>query len=886
MLPPEKWARVTQIFESALETEPQHRDQFVEEACAGDEELRREVDSLLEAHEEAGDFIESPPAEAFQVAQGLGTGPSYERLGPYRLLERVGSGGMGAVYRAERDDEEFRKQVAIKIVSRGLNTEFILRRFRQERQILAGLNHPNITMLLDGGATPDGLPYFVMEFVEGKPILAYCEDRELSIRERLVLFRTVCAAVQYAHKNHVVHRDLKPSNILVTAGGIPKLLDFGIAKMLEPGTGEGAVEQTISTRGLMTPEYASPEQVRGEPATPASDIYSLGVLLYEMLTQRRPYGVDAPTPQKMAEAVCRQEPEKPSRAVTRPKGTTAQEAFSTAPPETGLARKLRGDLDNIVMKAMRKEPERRYASAQDLSEDIRRHLEGLPVLARKGARTYRLGRFVGRHKAAMLALVLGIVLLVVAGTMTTRWLRKDTTTGGVSAAAIRSIAVLPLANLSSDPEQQYFADGMTDALITDLAQIQALRVISRTSAMQYKGTSKRLPEIASELKVEGVVEGSVLRWGDRVRVTVQLIHAPTDRHLWARSYERELRDVLQLQGDVSQAIAKEIEITLSPASQARRRSVDPVAYQLYLKGWYHLHEFTLAGLQKGVEYFQQAIEKDPTCALAYSGLSMAYSILGVNYLPPKDAMPKAKAAAMKALQLDDSLAEAHAGLASVHLLYEWDWQRAGLEVKRALELSPSCAGAHTINAYYLELMGKSEETLVEVNRANELDPLSSVGISDVGIRHYIARRYDQAIELYLKVAETDPLAHHLLVMAYECKGMYSQAIGEYQKLMSLSGDREGAAALGEAYARLGYRAALRQQIKAIEVLVTRSVYSPWDMGGVHAFLGDKDQAFAWLERAYRERTSRLPWIKVDPRFDPLRSDPRFQDLLRRMNLAS
>lgn len=884
----EKWERIKQIFESALEVESQRRSQFLAEACAGDEELRREVESLLAAHEAAGDFIESPPAEALQVAKGLEAAPSYERLGPYRLLERVGSGGMGWVYRAERDDEEFRKQVAIKVVSRGRNTEFILRRFRQERQILAGLSHPNITMLLDGGATPDGLPYFVMEFIEGKPILAYCEDRDLSIRERLALFRTVCAAVQHAHKNRVVRRDLKPSNILVTAGGIPKLLDFGIARMFDPGAGEGVVEQTISTRSLMTPEYASPEQVRGEPATPASDIYSLGVLLYEMLTRQRPYRVDTPTPQKIAEAVCQQEPEKPSTAVTRPKGGSAKEAFSTYRLETGLARKLRGDLDNIVLMALRKEPERRYASAEDLSEDIRRHLEGLPVLARKGARTYRLGKFLRRHKAAVVAAALGVALLLAAGTMTIRWLGKDTTAGGGPAAAIRSIAVLPLANLSSDPEQQYFADGMTDALITDLAQIQALRVISRTSAMQYKATPKRLPEIASELKVEAVVEGSVLRWGDRVRITVQLIHAPTDRHLWARSYERELRDVLQLQGEVAQAIAGEIKVTLSPANQARRRTVDPEAYQLYLQGQYHWYRANQESLQRAIQFFQKAIDKDPAYALAYTGLANCYSFWGVNYVPPREAFPRAKAAAMKALELDDTLAEAYVSLGGIQLFYDWDWPGCRKSVERGLELNPNSLNAHVVYAYYLDLMGQQDGALAEITRAQELDPLALVIKVDIGIRHYIARRYDQAIDLYKSVSEleSDPMfTSYWLWMAYEQKGEYDKALAEFRKLLPVSFITDGAAKLKGNLGREGYRAVMQDQLTRTQKLSARGLLSRMDIAAIYTLLGEKDQAFQWLEIAYQERHSRLPIISRDPRFDPLRSDPRFQDLLRRMNLA-
>jgi serine/threonine protein kinase/Flp pilus assembly protein TadD len=407
----------------ALEVGSAERRDFVERECAGDESMRDEVASLLAAHAVAGDFIETPPTESLQVVERLTGELPYERLGPYRLLERVGAGGMGQVYRAVRDDGEFHRQVAVKVVKRGMDSEFILRRFRQERQILAGLHHPNITVLLDGGATPDGLPYFVMEYVEGLPISVYCEERRLQLAERLRLFRTVCDAVQYAHKNHVIHRDLEPSNILVTQAEVPKLLDFGIARVFEEGDGSEHTEASASTRSLMTPEYASPEQIRGENVTPATDIYSLGVVLYELLTHRRPYRVDPPSPQKIAIAVCEQEPEKPSLAAARPEGRGAKDYPNLPAAETGWARRLRGDLDNIVLMALRKEPGLRYASAEQLSEDVRRHLEGLPVAARRGTRSYRAVKYARRHKAAVLSA--SMVLLAALAVWATLPLRHE-----------------------------------------------------------------------------------------------------------------------------------------------------------------------------------------------------------------------------------------------------------------------------------------------------------------------------------------------------------------------------------------------------------------------------------------------------------------------------
>lgn len=431
---PQRWRKLESLFHSALDREPHRRAAFVAEACEGDESLRAELESLIVSHDEAGNFIE-PPAigdNTVSLLDGEVDSVAERRIGPYKLIREIGHGGMGVVCLAVRDDEQYKKRVAIKIVKRGMDTDFILRRFRRERQILASLTHPNIARLHDGGATEDGLPYFVMEHVEGKPLYQYCDTHELATVERLKLFRSVCSAVHYAHQNLVVHRDIKPGNILVTADGTPKLLDFGIAKLLNPELSGQTIEPTATALRVMTPEYASPEQVRGETITTASDIYSLGVLLYELLTGHRPYRLISHTPIEIARIICEEEPEKPSTAVTRieevvsidGKGRTTITPESVSKTRGGQPDKLRrwlaGDLDNIVMKALSKEPHRRYASVEQFSEDIRRHLEGLPVIARKDTFSYRAGKFVGRHKAGAAAAAL-IALSFVVGTVGITW---------------------------------------------------------------------------------------------------------------------------------------------------------------------------------------------------------------------------------------------------------------------------------------------------------------------------------------------------------------------------------------------------------------------------------------------------------------------------------
>ena len=432
---PETWQQVKALFYAALEHEPQERALFLREACAGDDELRAQVASLIASHEEAGDFINEPAFISAEACFSQLNEPALigERIGSYEIVRELGRGGMGTVYLGERADSQFEKHVAIKIIKRGMDTDFVLRRFMLERRVLASLDHPNIARLLEGGATEDGLPYFIMEYVEGRPMTAYADERRLTVSERLRLFRKVCAAVQYAHQNLIIHRDLKPSNVLVTADGTPKLLDFGVAKLLNPELTVETVDHTATMLRLMTPEYASPEQVRGLQVTTASDIYSLGVLLYELLTSHRPYRLQSRARDEIVRAVCEQEPERPSVAISRieelpatdkapMRATLSPARIATtrdAQPER-LRRQLSGDLDNIVLKCLRKEPQRRYSSAEQFSEDIRRHLDGLPVTARQDTFTYRASKFLKRHKAGVAAASLALFAIIV-GAAATAW---------------------------------------------------------------------------------------------------------------------------------------------------------------------------------------------------------------------------------------------------------------------------------------------------------------------------------------------------------------------------------------------------------------------------------------------------------------------------------
>ncbi|MGH9779106.1 MAG: protein kinase domain-containing protein, partial [Candidatus Acidiferrales bacterium] len=602
-----------------------------------------------------------------------------QRLAQYLIVERIGAGGMGEVYRAR--DERLERDVAIKVLPAGtLADEAARRRFRQEALALARLNHPHIATVHDFNSQ-DGVDFLVMEHVPGSSLAEKLAAGPLSEKETLRLGAQVAAALEEAHGQRIVHRDLKPGNIVLTSRGDVKVLDFGLAKLLQPTGGEAVTAESFAeTRaGAGTLPYMAPEQLRGEPVDARTDIHALGAVLYEMSTGRRPF----PETQgpRLIDSILNSVPALPSRHQPR----------------------LSAELERIILKCLEKDPERRYQSPRELRVDLERlaapSAVAAPLVQPSGPRRWAI------PTAAMIALLLAVLLGFNLGGL------RDRLLGRVGSPQIQSLAVLPLDNLSGNPEQEYFVDGMHEELITRLAKISALKVISRTSVMRYRGERRPpLPEIGRELGVDAVIEGSVRRSGDQVRITVQLVEAATDKHLWAESYQRDLRDVLALQSDVAQAIADEIRITLTAqerASLSGATRVNPQAYEAYLKGRFYWNKRSPAGLLKGMEYFNQAIEHDPQDALAYSGLADSYTQLAYRgQLSSDDAYPRAKAAATKALEINSTLAEAHASLGFIYFNYEWDWPGAEKEFLLAIKLNPNYAESHHWYSHFLMDTGR------------------------------------------------------------------------------------------------------------------------------------------------------------------------------------
>jgi serine/threonine protein kinase/tetratricopeptide (TPR) repeat protein len=783
-------------------------------------------------------------------------------LGHFRILEQLGAGGMGVVYRAR--DEQLERDVAVKLLPPGLLADDTARkRFRREALALSKLNHANIATVFAFG-NEEGVDYLAMELIPGTTISDKLAGGALPEKEVLQLGAQIVAALEEAHQQGVIHRDLKPGNILVTPRGVAKVLDFGLAQFSRPeGTsaaavtaGGAATESIAPTRGIVgTPAYMSPEQLRGEPADARTDLYALGCVLYEIAT---------------GQPVYREEQQ-----------TRLIEAILHRPPVAPRARNERvsPELERIILKCVEKDPERRYQSAKEVGVDLRRLEQpstGPTVPLPVPAHAFPLRAMLG-ILALFLAAALGVGM----------WLYRP----GRGAPAIHSLAVLPFVNGNANPDSEYLSDGITTGIIQSLSQLPNTRVLAPGTVFRFKGRGDEPQKIGRDLKVDAVLVGKLTQRGNTLIVQTDLVGVADGSELWGERYDRRLEDLVALQGDIAQEISAKLRFKLTGEEQkklAKRQTENSEAYQLYLKGRYFSGKATREGFEKGLQYLRQAIDSDTNFARAYEGLSYYYLTASEWIYAPKDAMPRGREAVRKALELDESLAEAHVLLGSYLCGYDWDWAGADKEFRRALELNPNNADAHVQYGVFLVSMGRTEAGLAEARKAMEIDPLSLEVNSFASTAFQFARRFKEATVLSRKVTEMDPnywfghfnLGNHLIG-----EKRFPEAIAEFQKAVALSGGfGDPLAGLGSAYAGAGQRREAMKVLDQMLKLSAKTYIPPYTFAEVYTALGDKEQAFGWLEKSYLDRNLLLSWLLVNPEMDPLRSDPRFADLLRRLRL--
>jgi len=735
----------------------------------------------------------------------------------YKIIEKIGAGGMGVVYKAE--DTRLKRYVALKFLPPDLTHDSEAKeRFTHEAQAASALDHNNICTVHEIDEKDDGQMFIAMACYEGETLRGKIKRSPLLMEEALDIAIQVAQGLLRAHEKGIVHRDIKPANIMITGDGVVKIMDFGLAKL----AGQTRLTRAGTTVGTVA--YMSPEQARGRETDHRADIWSLGVVLYEMLTGESPFRGEGD--QATIYSILNEEPQ----------------------PVASIRRDISGELENVVSRALTKNPESRYENMGNFLADLRE----------------------------------------AGGESGIEFSKRSS---GVKARP--SVAVLPFVDMSPQKDQEYFCDGMAEELINALTNLDGLQVASRTSAFQFKGKGYDICEVGRRLKVQNVLEGSVRKAGDRLRITAQLVSVADGYHLWSEKYDREMEDIFAIQDEISLAIVDKLKLKLlrrEKAKLVKRFTENEEAYNLYLKGRYFWNRRYEGGLQRGLECFQEAIAKDPDYALAYVGVADCYDLLGMySWIRPREAYPKAKVAAKKALEIDDTLGEAHASLGWISMFFDWDWPAAEREFKQARALSPNYATAYEWYSLYLANSGHLDEVGPAISRALELDPLSLIINAVKALCYYYTRRFDDAIAQCLRTLEMDPnyaMAHLFLEWTYSVQGMWEQAIASGEKLVAISGESPFALGfLGSTYAMSGQNEKAAEILGRLDDLSRQRYVSPYYRAIIHMGLDDKDRAFECLEEAYLERDSFLASFQAAPIYDQrLGSDPRFHDLLKRVGL--
>jgi len=823
------------------------------------------------------------------------------RFDRYEIISQLGVGGMGEVYLAR--DTRLERKIALKLLPvEYTKDDSRVQRFEQEAKAASALNHPNIITIHEIGQFEE-IHFIATEFIDGRTLRQIVAEGKVSTVAALEIAIQIASALSAAHEAGIIHRDIKPENVMVRRDGIVKVLDFGLAKLTErsapvstPDAPTLARFDTDPGTVMGTATYMSPEQARGLRVDSRTDIFSLGVVLYEMIAGHPPFS--GPTPLDVMTQVLEREPRRLS-------------SFAQGAPV---------ELQRIVNKALRKDREERYQTVKDLLLDLKslkREYEVTATLAysinsttdsgSKAAISYETAVIpagdsanlpttepiiirttssaeyivsqIKHYKRGVLATLAAIVLIVAAAL----YFFAD------RSHTIDSIAVLPFVNQNPDPnagrDAQLLSDAITDSIINNLSQLSNLNVKSRSAVLRYKDREVDVKEVAKDLDVHAVLTGRIIQRGDDISVNIALVDAHDNRHLWGEQYNRKLADLLLIQQEIARDVSDRLRLKLS-GDEKRRMD----AHQLYLKGRNAWSKRTAESIREGIRHFEQATQIDPNYAPAYAGLADCYNML-VNYgaLPAKEASPKAKEAAEKALSLDESLADAHTALAFTHFQWEWNWIEAEREFRRAIELKPSYAAAHQWYSNFLAATGRTDEAMAEAKRAQQIEPFTLIVSSHPSLISYFARQYDRAVEEAQQIIKLDPNffpAHRYQALAYEQLRKYNEAIAAFQKAVSLSrGSTLLKAELGHAYAVAGKRQEAQQTLDELRQLISQRHVSPYHLALIHAGLGAKDQAIELLNQAFDERAERLIWLKADPRFDKLRTDARFNDLIERIGLA-